>query len=205
SLVVEGVNLVAGTTRGIFFSTNNGIIWTQQNSGLTDTLIRSLLINGSTLFAGTYSGGIFLSTNDGASWKEINAGLTETDVRSLKVSGEYLFAATQRGVWRRPLSELIPSAVSPSEQPTAFTLEANHPNPFTDYTTLNFTLLERGYVILDIYDLLGQKIRTLISEILDAGKHSREFNTKDLATGAYIAKLRVNGAEQEMKIVKVAN
>lgn len=205
SLVVKGVDLVACTNEGVFISTDLGNSWTQRNSGLTDTLTRTLLVNGSNLFVGTFYSGIFFSTNDGASWKEINTGLTEMDIRSLKVSGEYLFAATHRGVWRRPLSEMIPSAVSSSEQSTPFTLEPSHPNPFTDYTSINFALVERGYVVLDVYDLLGQKIKTLISEILDAGKHSTEFDAKHLAAGVYVVKLRVGGAEQEMKIVKIAN
>ena len=116
SLAVNGLNLFAGTIyyedggeddhggvdeerdidegRGVFLSTNNGASWTPVNTGLTNTRIRALVVNGLNLFAGT-GGGVFLSTNNGTSW--VNAGLTNTFVWSLAVNGSNLFAGTHGG------------------------------------------------------------------------------------------------------------
>jgi len=68
-----------------------------QTSGLGGGSVRSLLVSGANLFAGTENGGVFLSTNNGTSWSVVNTGLTNTDVRALVVSGTNLFAGTYGG------------------------------------------------------------------------------------------------------------
>jgi hypothetical protein len=86
ALVVSGTNLFAGTGGGgVFRSTDNGISWTEVNSGLTTTNINALVVSGINLFAGT-DHDVFLSTNNGTSWAQVNSGLTNTDVSSLAVS-----------------------------------------------------------------------------------------------------------------------
>jgi hypothetical protein len=108
--LVNGSNLFAGTVdRGVSLSTNNGISWTEVNTGLIDTAlaysqrINALAMIGSNLFAGSStfigSGGVFLSTNNGASWSTVNTGLTKLDIRSFAVNGSNLFAGTDGGVF----------------------------------------------------------------------------------------------------------
>jgi len=92
-----GTNLFAGTEGGVFLSTNNGTHWTAVNSGLPTTGIVSLAVNGTNLFAGTFSGGVFFSTNSGSSWIALSAGWT-IPVNAIVVSGQYLFAGTTGGV-----------------------------------------------------------------------------------------------------------
>ncbi len=56
----------ASKNNGVYLSTDNGTSWNFVNSGLTNTLTRSIFTDGSNLFVGTYGGGgIFLSTNNG--------------------------------------------------------------------------------------------------------------------------------------------
>ena len=103
-------NLLAGTSGGVFLSTNNGTSWTAANSGLPknmDDTTKYISVTGfsfspngaggTNLFAGTRGGGIFLSTNDGTSWNAVDSGLTNNDVRCLAVSGKNLFAGTHGG------------------------------------------------------------------------------------------------------------
>ncbi len=115
SLAVIGANLFAGTSMGVYLSTNNGASWTAENTGLDAApldvsflaVIGAILFAGTSTDAGTYGGGVYLSTNNGASWSAVNnTGLTDTDVRALAVTGPYLFRGTDDGVWRRPLSEM---------------------------------------------------------------------------------------------------
>lgn len=70
------------------------------NMGLTNTVIQSLMVSGSNIFAGTQGGGVFLTTANGASWTAINNGLTNKDVRAFATNGGNLFAATNQGVFR---------------------------------------------------------------------------------------------------------
>ena len=86
---VSGANIFAGTSFGVFLSTNNGSSWTAE--GLTGTSVAALAVSGMNLYAGGY--GVFLSTNNGASWATISTGLLG-HVNALAVIGANLFAGT---------------------------------------------------------------------------------------------------------------
>jgi fibronectin type 3 domain-containing protein len=96
--VCEGTALVNGG--GVFLSTTNGENWTQANSGLGNSSVRSIAISGSNMFAATDGKGIYLSANNGESWAPVDSGLpdtTHTWVQSLAVKGGNIFAGTAGG------------------------------------------------------------------------------------------------------------
>jgi hypothetical protein len=70
-----------------------------------------------------------------------------------------------------------------------YSLEANMPNPFRPVTTIPYTLGRRGQVILNLYDVMGNFIRTLINEEQDAGYHEFRFDATGLPSGAYTYEL----------------
>ncbi len=83
--------------------------------------------------------------------------------------------------------------------PTAFSLNQNYPNPFNPTTMISFSLPAKGQVDLSVYDLLGRRVRTLISNDLPAGQHSivwdgRDEAGHDVASGVYLYKLDASGA-----------
>jgi photosystem II stability/assembly factor-like uncharacterized protein len=102
ALAVVDTNLFAGTSGGVFLSTNNGTSWTQVNTGLpASTTVRSLVADKTRLFAGTSGKGAYLSTNDGATWNPINSGMpATTTIMSFAVLDTNLFACTGNGVFR---------------------------------------------------------------------------------------------------------
>ena len=99
AFVASGMNFFAGTSTGVFLSTDNGLTWTEANNGLTETDVHSLTISGTTLFAGTCYGGVFISSDNGYSWTESDSGLPSGSssccVNSLAASGENIFAGTE--------------------------------------------------------------------------------------------------------------
>lgn len=96
ALLVSGINIFAGTTNGIFLSTDTGKTWF--NTGLVNTSIAALAISGSDIYAGTNKG-ILVSTDNGSSWTAINSGLVNTNVTSLAISGITIFAGTKGGLY----------------------------------------------------------------------------------------------------------
>ncbi len=64
AIAVSGANLFAGTTGGIFLSTNNGTSWSQITAGLTNTNVNAIAASGPNLFAVTFGGGVFVSSNN---------------------------------------------------------------------------------------------------------------------------------------------
>jgi hypothetical protein len=92
SFASNGNYLFAGTiNNGVYYSTNNGMNWTQ--TSLTNQQTYSLLINGNNIFAGnTYPPSVHLSTNNGANWSQTS--LENQSVYSLEASGNSIIAGT---------------------------------------------------------------------------------------------------------------
>ena len=79
--------------------------------------------------------------------------------------------------------------------PVQYNLSQNYPNPFNPSTRISFDLVNPGQTTLIVYNLLGQKITTLINHRMDAGHHSLEWNGLDfsgqpVSSGVYFYELR---------------
>lgn len=92
------------------------------------------------------------------------------------------------------------------EAPLVFALSQNQPNPFNPSTRISFTLPEASKVTLNIYNLKGQVVKSLVSSNLDRGSHSVQWNGLDnagtpVASGVYYYKLQWKGKELIRKMV----
>ncbi len=76
---------------------------------------------------------------------------------------------------------------------TDFNLMQNYPNPFDRSTTIRYQLPENGPVTLQVYDVLGNKVATLINEEQTAGLHMIDFDASGLKCGVYYYTIRFNG------------
>jgi photosystem II stability/assembly factor-like uncharacterized protein len=97
SLVFNINYIVAGTSYGIYISSDTGKTWAKSNSNLTDTTIEAVAMYGNKLFAGTYSSGIFCSTDSGKTWSACNSGLTALSIMTISVNGNKIYAGTNGG------------------------------------------------------------------------------------------------------------
>ncbi|MCH9024584.1 MAG: T9SS type A sorting domain-containing protein [candidate division Zixibacteria bacterium] len=93
--------------------------------------------------------------------------------------------------------------------PQEFSLNQNYPNPFNPSTTISFDLTQRGEILLEIYNSLGQKVKTLYSGTIAAGSHSFDWNATDqtgrrTASGVYFYKLTTDAqtASKKMMLLK---
>jgi uncharacterized delta-60 repeat protein len=92
------------------------------------------------------------------------------------------------------------------QRPSEFVLSQNYPNPFNPTTKIEFTLAKSGFVTLQIYDVLGRKVRTLVSEELSSGYKSviwdgKNDDGKDLASGVYFYQLKVGDFSEPKKML----
>lgn len=83
-----------------------------------------------------------------------------------------------------------PSTNPGDDIPDRYVLEQNYPNPFNQSTEIIFRLPERAKVKLEIFDLLGQKITTIVNQEFSVGSHKVTWNTNGAASGMYFYKLR---------------
>ena len=82
-----------------------------------------------------------------------------------------------------------------SSLPTEYVLDQNYPNPFNPSTTIDFSLPATETVTLTVYNVLGQKVATLIAdEAMSAGTHSVQFDATQLSSGMYLYRLEAGKA-----------
>jgi hypothetical protein len=145
---------------------------------------------------------VFKSTDDGTSWTEMNAGLTTWGVLSLTINSQgYLFAGTYGGgVFRSVQSTTSVEEVS-GEIPTGFALDQNYPNPFNPSTEIRYTLPQKSYVTLRIFDLLGREVAVLVSEELAAGSYSTRWDAVGFASGVYLYRLHAGEFVETRKLL----
>jgi len=91
-----------------------------------------------------------------------------------------------------------------STRPFSFTLHQNYPNPFNPSTTISFSLNSSAPVRLQVFDINGRHIQTLIEQRLGAGDHIVNFNAAALASGSYVYRLETGGkvATKTMTLIK---
>jgi len=123
------------------------------------------------------------------------------------VNGSNLFAGTAYGgVWRRPLSEMVTAVEDDfSQVPVGFALEQNYPNPFNPQTTIRYQLPKAAHVVLKIYNLSGQEVRTLVNARQPAGVNAvvwdgRDEFGKEVSSGVYIYRLQTGESVQSRKM-----
>jgi len=74
--------------------------------------------------------------------------------------------------------------------PLAPTLRQNYPNPFNPTTTIEYVLLETGFVSLKIHNLFGQEIATLVNSVKSAGYHKTDWNATGFPSGIYYYRIQ---------------
>ena len=92
--------------------------------------------------------------------------------------------------------------------PEQFDLYQNYPNPFNPDTRIEFDLPEEGNVKLTIYNILGEKVKSIINENLPAGKHSVTWDSRNedgtsVSSGVYLYRLETEGWQKTRKMLLV--
>ncbi len=94
----------------------------------------------------------------------------------------------------------------PISVPASYTLNGNYPNPFNPSTTFSFSLSKATNVSLEVFNLHGQKIRTLYSGIAAAGEHTqiwdgKDFSERPVASGIYFYRLSTDQGSAQKKCI----
>ncbi len=87
------------------------------------------------------------------------------------------------------------------ELPKEYTLYQNYPNPFNPSTKIFYQLPQNSNVTVNVYDILGNRIKTLVNEFKVAGKYEIEFYGSKLASGVYIYQIRANNYTANKKMI----
>jgi hypothetical protein len=85
--------------------------------------------------------------------------------------------------------------------PTSYSLSQNYPNPFNPTTNINFSVAKASNVKLIIYNILGQRVATLINGYMSAGTYTYRFDASNLASGIYLYSLEAGSYRMNKKMV----
>lgn len=99
--------------------------------------------------------------------------------------------------------DLTTTSVKENKIPLNFELNQNYPNPFNSKTIIRFSIPQREFVSLKIYDILGRELKTLISEMKNSGIYNVEFNADDLNSGVYIYTLQTSSRSLSKKMILI--
>lgn len=85
--------------------------------------------------------------------------------------------------------------------PAHFTLSQNYPNPFNPVTIIQYQLPKSAQVNLEIFDMTGRKVKTLVNAVQPAGNHQVQFEAHGLSSGVYIYKLNAGAFTSVKKML----
>jgi len=85
--------------------------------------------------------------------------------------------------------------------PGRFGLAHAYPNPFNASTTIRYSLSSESDVLLEVYDILGRKVETLVAGIQQPGEHSVIWDADNLPSGTYFYRLKTADQDQSRKLI----
>lgn len=139
-------------------------------------------------FAAT-NDGVWMSKDNLTSWVSLNDGLPAGryyDVYVDLMNGN-VYAGGENGFFRLDPITNVPD--EPTTTPAQFQLHQNFPNPFNPTTIIAYTIPERTFVRLALYDLLGKEVRVLVEGMQMPGEYKVILTASDLRSGVYIYRL----------------
>ncbi len=197
-------------------STSNKHVYKSMDGGATFTALPNFPNIGCNWIARQHStGSLFVATdkgvvysnNEGQTWFALEEGLPNVQVLTIRIRGgseQYLLAGTYgRGMFKLNISDLK-GVDEPKTAPSAsvVTLNAVSPNPITNGNgAINFSLSKNAIVTATLYDVLGRTVKILAKSPFGEGKHSLNFTTNELPSGAYIISVAADGVAKTQRIV----
>ncbi len=197
--------VLVGITSHVLRTTDYGNTWVGLDStgnGFANNPTKIIAVDSLTgyIYAGTYAG-VYRSTDDGATWGLFGSGLPNSvvDGMAIQYSSDVLRVATHgRGAWQ---VNLLTGIASPSLPPSTFAVSQNYPNPFNPTTTIRYSIPQASNVEIDIYNVLGEKVETLLKGFQPQGDHIVAFDASRLPSGVYFYTIRFGDISVTKKMV----
>jgi len=201
SLPSNKINDIIEMNSAIWIATSNGLalleythLWTvynSQNSDLQSDEINSLYPEkDDILWIGTDDGVARIENDSLVLFTPLNSGLPFNRVNNVYVDkwGVKWFS-TASGIGRYEDENTLSLSEKDILGIANFDLHQNYPNPFNPSTKISFSICERSYVTLMIYDITGQLIEQILSQYLNKGDYEVDFVASNLSSGVYFYRL----------------
>lgn len=179
--------------------------------GLLQSSNGNYLIGGYTnsFGAGSFDGWLIETDNNGDLLCSQTFGTAENDgIMDVQetVDGGFVitgYTSEQEGnsdLWLMKIFRSTPVSVKGQVIPTSFELHQNHPNPFNSKTIISYNIPRDGQVRLSLFNVLGEKIKNLIDNYIQAGSYECELDMSSFTSGLYFISLKF---EQSVLTIKL--
>ncbi|MFC1542103.1 two-component regulator propeller domain-containing protein [Candidatus Latescibacterota bacterium] len=164
----------------------------------------------------TPDGIVWAGSAGGLSYKDENGwhtfrqedGLIENNISKIAIAPDGTIWATHRSYPRDGgISHYIPENITNVQnsdiQNGTSIIVSNYPNPFNNLTTITYSLTKPMHMTLNVYSITGQKVVTLVNEVMTTGTHSVVFDSTGLASGVYFYRFEADGFEKTGRMMLV--
>ncbi len=192
----------------IYRTTNFGQTWAAIGGNLPNIPLNDVLVDTAArprLYVAS-DAGVLYSTNYGSTWNVLGSGLPSVPVHdiTLHVPTRKLVAFTHgRSAWSVDVTSLTGVSEPGNNTPGHAILYQNYPNPFNPRTTIRFDIPRPDHVRLQVFDVLGKEIRTLLDRWVNSGSHQQEFDAGNIPSGTYIYRLQLGTSVYSRKLTVV--
>lgn len=205
------VSILHTTNNGLFFRNIEGNLAGTEATGdelfgLSVRTANILPYNGQNIYLVGTSAGLYSTTElngENTVWVKESPGIIGdvpvTWIDSRPSDGTVVVATHARGAFWGKAEEMVTS-LEDTQQPLQVELQPNYPNPFNPSTNIAFSLNQASRVNLEIFDMRGSKVATIVDDRLAAGEHQYAFNASNLPSGVYIYRLRAGQNELSRKM-----
>jgi hypothetical protein len=193
TIIIDSLSTFAGTFKNS--SAYTGAINTS-NKAVTATLSMDATSTW-TLTANSYLSSISNSAGiSGSTVTNITGNGYNVYYNSSLSANSYLNAGTYslvNGGYLLPTGSSAPTAVEDKTTlPAEWSLGQNYPNPFNPTTVITYKVPVSGHVALQVFDMLGREVETLVNDVMAAGTYTVTFNAGNLASGVYLYRISGN-------------
>lgn len=197
-------NSVSGGQNGIYRSTNYGVSWSIIGLPNTDYFYVKSNSAGHIFAGGFYGSGVLRSTNNGLNWFEVNSGIYNKMITAVYFDNAgFGYAGTYYGGLYKTSISTIGLINLSSEVPHSYSLSQNYPNPFNPLTNIEFSVPEKSFVRLVVFDITGRVVDLLVNEELKAGIYKADWNAVNYSSGIYFYRLETDNFSETKKMILV--
>ena len=169
------------------------------NIGADTTLMWKASVNAESydVYFGTENPPPFVLNQEGATYKP--GGLASGTRYYWRINGKNSNGTTEGSVWSFKVEGTLSSVAETVPDKSIFI--RNYPNPFSSFTTINYELKSHSEVKLFVYNVMGEKVATLVNQWQTAGEHAVTFDASNLESGVYFFSIKTDLSEQRGKML----
>lgn len=206
----QGFLFITSVQGKLFRSTDQGLSWHSRTSEFPDSAILSSLtcLSADVMYVLVKSGlslSVHRSIDGGLTWLQRGDFIVPSNIWTMKVNpeGKIILLGTNRLFTNDSTFNVTSDVKEYQRNDIGFYLTQNYPNPFNPTTTIQFSVHQKGFVKIKVFDPLGREVTTLVERDLGEGEHEAVFDGTNHVSGMYFYQIQYNDRIETKRMVLI--